>query len=95
MSASDPDDADLLSNPDEFEDITDALAGLEDLPPSTHCLKRTLFAIERREYIAALKRANGGIGEARRQLGVLPTTFNEKMKRFGLVATDWRRRPPA
>lgn len=93
MADTDPDETDL----DEIDEISDTLADFEAHRPipSTGCLKNTLLKIERREYIAALKRANGWPGEARHQLGVTRATFCRKMRRFGLRAADWRRQPPA
>jgi DNA-binding NtrC family response regulator len=90
MDSPDPDDTEL----DGVEDITEILAELEAKPPSTGSLKHTLRAIERREYIAALKRANGSPGEAARQLGVTERTFRDKMAIFGLRAVDWRQDRP-
>jgi DNA-binding NtrC family response regulator len=49
-------------------------------------LKSQLLAYERRLITAALAECGGNQRRAARQLGVLPTTLHEKMKRLGLRA---------
>jgi transcriptional regulator with GAF, ATPase, and Fis domain len=45
-------------------------------------------AYERRLIIEALVRAHGNQRRAAAELGCLPTTLNEKMRRLGLRACD-------
>jgi transcriptional regulator with GAF, ATPase, and Fis domain len=47
-------------------------------------------AYERRLIIEALVRAHGNQRRAAAELGCLPTTLNEKMRRLGLRACDQR-----
>jgi DNA-binding NtrC family response regulator len=56
-------------------------------------LKSQLLAYERRLITAALAETGGNQRRAARQLGVLPTTLHEKMKRLGLRAEPFV--PPA
>jgi DNA-binding NtrC family response regulator len=49
-------------------------------------LKSRLLAYERNLISAALTETGGNQRRAARQLGILPTTLHEKMKRLGLRA---------
>ena len=51
-------------------------------------LKRQVEDYERRLITEALERARGNQRRAAADLGVLPTTLNEKMRRLGLRACD-------
>ncbi len=51
-------------------------------------LKRLVDDYERRLILHALERARGNQRRAAAELGVLPTTLNEKMRRLGLRACD-------
>jgi len=51
-------------------------------------LKRLVDSFERRLIVEALDRAGGNQRRAAADLGVLPTTLNEKMRRHGLRACD-------
>ena len=51
-------------------------------------LKRLVENYERRLIIEALERVGGNQRRAALELGVLPTTLNEKMRRLGLRACD-------
>lgn len=51
-------------------------------------LKRLIEDYERRLITEALDRARGNQRRAAAELGVLPTTLNEKMRRLGLRACD-------
>jgi DNA-binding NtrC family response regulator len=55
-------------------------------------LKRLVEDYERRLIEQALERANGNQRRAAADLGCLPTTLNEKMRRLGMRACD--RTPP-
>jgi transcriptional regulator with GAF, ATPase, and Fis domain len=55
-------------------------------------LRELVDAYERRLIIEALVRAHGNQRRAAVELGCLPTTLNEKMRRLGLRACD--QRPP-
>jgi DNA-binding NtrC family response regulator len=55
-------------------------------------LKRLVEDYERRLITEALARARGNQRRAAADLGVLPTTLNEKMRRLGMRACD---QPPA
>jgi DNA-binding NtrC family response regulator len=62
-------------------------------------LRELVEAYERRLILEALARAQGNQRRAAAELGCLPTTLNEKMRRLGLRACDrsevaesgWRR----
>jgi DNA-binding NtrC family response regulator len=56
-------------------------------------LKQLVETYERRLILEALERARGNQRRAAAELGVLPTTLNEKMRRLGLRACD--QVPPA
>ncbi len=51
-------------------------------------LRQLVEAYERRLIIDALVRAHGNQRRAAAELGCLPTTLNEKMRRLGLRACD-------
>ena len=51
-------------------------------------LKQLVDDYERRLILVALERANGNQRRAAAELGCLPTTLNEKMRRLGLRACD-------
>jgi transcriptional regulator with GAF, ATPase, and Fis domain len=51
-------------------------------------LRQLMEAYERRLIIEALVRAHGNQRRAAAELGCLPTTLNEKMRRLGLRACD-------
>lgn len=89
MCTEDPDETSL----EELERINEALAEYEASPAQPQNLRETLLAVERREFIAALKRANGVGVEAVRLLGISRGKYNRRMDILGLVAKDWRRRP--
>lgn len=60
-------------------------------------LKQLVDDYERRLILEALERMGGNQRRAAAELGVLPTTLNEKMRRLGLRACDQRdaANPPA
>jgi len=51
-------------------------------------LRELVEAYERRLILEALARAQGNQRRAAAELGCLPTTLNEKMRRLGLRACD-------
>jgi len=51
-------------------------------------LKRLVESFEKRLILEALDRARGNQRRAAADLGLLPTTLNEKMRRHGLRACD-------
>jgi len=53
-------------------------------------LRQLMEAYERRLIIEALVHAHGNQRRAAAELGCLPTTLNEKMRRLGLRACDQR-----
>ena len=53
-------------------------------------LRQLVEAYERRLIIDALVRAHGNQRRAAVELGCLPTTLNEKMRRLGLRSCDQR-----
>jgi DNA-binding NtrC family response regulator len=60
----------------------------------TVSLKRLVEDYERRLILDALERVGGNQRRAAAELGVLPTTLNEKMRRLGLRACDRLPEPP-
>jgi len=56
----------------------------------TTSLRQLVEAYERRLILEALARAQGNQRRAAAELGCLPTTLNEKMRRLGLRACDRR-----
>jgi DNA-binding NtrC family response regulator len=61
-----------------------AMSGVRRIPS----LKELVDDYERRLILAALERAGGNQRRAAAELGCLPTTLNEKMRRLGLRACD-------
>jgi DNA-binding NtrC family response regulator len=59
-----------------------------DMGPRIPSLKQLLDEYERRLIVAALGRSRGNQRRAAAELGCLPTTLNEKMRRLGLRACD-------
>jgi DNA-binding NtrC family response regulator len=55
---------------------------------ATVSLKRLVEDYERGLIVEALERVGGNQRRAAAELGVLPTTLNEKMRRLGLRACD-------
>jgi DNA-binding NtrC family response regulator len=66
--------------------MSEELAGLAS-PDQPIDLKSRLLAYERDLITAALAETRGNQRRAARQLGILPTTLHEKMKRLGLRAS--------
>lgn len=66
--------------------------GLGNRAPQAN-LRQLMEAYERRLIIDALVRAHGNQRRAAAELGCLPTTLNEKMRRLGLRACDQHRDP--
>jgi DNA-binding NtrC family response regulator len=66
--------------------LSDELEALAPAPEEPGDLKSRLLAYERGLITAALAAAGGNQRRAARQLGILPTTLHEKMKRLGLRA---------
>jgi DNA-binding NtrC family response regulator len=64
-----------------------ALHGM-DLGRGIPSLKQLVEDYERRLILAALGRNRGNQRRAAAELGCLPTTLNEKMRRLGLRACD-------
>jgi DNA-binding NtrC family response regulator len=58
--------------------------------PAQQSLRDLMEAYERRLIIDALVRTHGNQRRAAAELGCLPTTLNEKMRRLGLRACDQR-----
>lgn len=58
------------------------------VPMSAVNLKRLVDDFERKLILEALERTRGNQRRAAAELGVLPTTLNEKMRRHGLRACD-------
>jgi DNA-binding NtrC family response regulator len=56
--------------------------------PGLLSLRRLVEDYERRLILAALARTRGNQRRAAAELGCLPTTLNEKMRRLGLRACD-------
>jgi DNA-binding NtrC family response regulator len=56
-------------------------------------LKQLVEDYERRLILAALGRTRGNQRRAAAELGCLPTTLNEKMRRLGLRACDQAQEP--
>jgi DNA-binding NtrC family response regulator len=67
--------------------LSEELAGLALSPDQPIDLKSRLLAYERDLITAALAETRGNQRRAARQLGILPTTLHEKMKRLGLRAS--------
>jgi DNA-binding NtrC family response regulator len=58
-------------------------------------LRQLVDDYERRLIREALERTSGNQRRAAAELGCLPTTLNEKMRRLGLRARDQARQPEA
>jgi DNA-binding NtrC family response regulator len=71
--------------------LTDGLGALA--PAEQTSLKSRLLAYERGLITRALAESGGNQRRAARQLGILPTTLHEKLKRLGLRAEAFL--PPA
>jgi DNA-binding NtrC family response regulator len=68
-------DPSLLGEPEETVEAV----------PDRQLLRDLLITFERRLIETALVAAGGNQRRAAKALGVLPTTFQEKLKRFGLI----------
>ena len=64
--------------------LSEELGAIPQLPEEGD-LKSRLLAYERGLITAALAETRGNQRRAARQLGILPTTLHEKMKRLGLL----------
>ncbi len=74
--------------------MAEALAFHVDRLTATLSLKKLVEDYERRLIEDALARAQGNQRRAARELGCLPTTLNEKMRRLGMRACDRREDDP-
>jgi len=70
-----------LADPSLFE----SPSGPEFLGGERLVLRDMLLSFERNLILTVLVAANGNQKRAAEALGVLPTTFQEKLKRFGLI----------
>jgi hypothetical protein len=77
-----------LADPSFF----DSPSGLEPAGSERVVLRDILQSFERNLIITVLLAAGGNQKRAADALGVLPTTFQEKLKRFGLVNHRFGRR---
>lgn len=71
--------------------LQQALPGRHRVPGSTHeprTLKEQMDDLERRLIVAALQRAGGNQRRAAAELGCLPTTLNEKLRRLGIKVKE-------
>ena len=66
--------------------LSEELGAIPHMPEEPGDLKSRLLAYERGLITAALAETRGNQRRAARQLGILPTTLHEKMKRLGLRA---------
>jgi DNA-binding NtrC family response regulator len=66
--------------------LSEQLGAMAPVPEGRIDLKSRLLAYERDLITAALAATGGNQRRAARQLGILPTTLHEKMKRLGLRA---------
>lgn len=57
-------------------------------PDEPRTLKEQMDDLERRLIVAALQRAGGNQRRAAAELGCLPTTLNEKLRRLGIKVTE-------
>lgn len=71
---------------------TDAPTGGEEPQTDRPLLRDLLISFERNIIATALFAAGGNQKRAAAALGVLPTTFQEKLRRFGLVNHRFGRR---
>ncbi len=65
--------------------LSEELGAIPHMPEEPGDLKSRLLAYERGLITAALAETRGNQRRAARQLGILPTTLHEKMKRLGLL----------
>jgi len=70
-----------LAEPSLFE----SQSGVEPTGGERLVLRDMLYSFERNLILTVLVAAGGNQKRAAEALGVLPTTFQEKLKRFGLV----------
>lgn len=77
-----------LVDPSLFESHT----GLEPAGGERLILRDMLLSFERNLIVTVMVAANGNQKRAAEALGVLPTTFQEKLKRFGLINQRFGRR---
>ncbi len=77
-----------LADPSLFE----PQSGLEALGGGRLVLRDMLLSFERNLIVTVMVAANGNQKRAAEALGVLPTTFQEKLKRFGLINQRFGRR---
>ena len=77
-----------LADPSLFESQPD----LEPLGGERLVLRDMLLSFERSLIVTVMVAANGNQKRAAEALGVLPTTFQEKLKRFGLINRRFGRR---
>ncbi len=70
-----------------FDGLGDG-AGLGGEAPASSSLKSLVDDYERRLILEALARFGGNQRRAAAELGCLPTTLNEKLRRLGLRACD-------
>ena len=77
-----------LADPSLF----DPSPGLESPGGERLVLRDMLLSFERNLIVTVMVAANGNQKRAAEALGVLPTTFQEKLKRFGLINQRFGRR---
>jgi len=77
-----------LADPSPFE----SPSGLEPAGGERLVLRDMLLSFERNLIATVMVAANGNQKRAAEALGVLPTTFQEKLKRFGLINQRFGRR---
>ena len=70
----------------------DSSPGLEPANGEHLVLRDMLLSFERNLIVTVMVAANGNQKRAAEALGVLPTTFQEKLKRFGLINQRFGRR---
>lgn len=70
----------------------DSSPGLEPSGGERLVLRDMLLSFERNLIVTVMVAANGNQKRAAEALGVLPTTFQEKLKRFGLINQRFGRR---
>ena len=71
-------------------DMLRDLIGSEEATSDRSVLRDLLISFERNIIVTALFAADGDQKRAARALGVLPTTFQEKLKRLGIVRASSR-----
>lgn len=74
-----------MSSGFESSSLVGSAPGSESPAPERHVLRDILDSFERDLIVTVLIAAGGNQKRAARALGVLPTTFQEKLKRFGLL----------